>query len=129
MMDYSFSKKLKLRHEEALTKVTDALKKEGFGILTTIHVNETLKHKLGVDFKPYTILGACNPALAHRALMAEPGLGLFLPCNVVVYPSEDNHTIVSFFNPEIMSAIIDNSDLKTVAEEVKRKLMAVAESL
>lgn len=127
-MKYGFSKITDYTFEEAIQKVTDELKKEGFGVLTTIDVKDTLKKKLDVDFKKYTILGACNPPLAHQALQAEEELGLLLPCNVIVYEKE-NKTAVSVFDPMIMAHIIDNPNLKPVAEEVKKKLEKVLEAV
>ena len=127
-MDYGFSKKLNLPYEKAIDKVTEELKKEGFGILTSIDVKDTLKKKINVDFKKYMILGACNPPLAHRALESEEELGLLLPCNVIVY-EKDNATIVSFFDPMIMTKLIDNKKLQTVAEEVKKKMLNVYEAI
>lgn len=127
-MKYGFSKITDYTFEEAIQKVTDELKKEGFGVLTTIDVKDTLKKKLDVDFKKYTILGACNPPLAHQALQAEEELGLLLPCNVIVYEKE-NKTAVSVFDPMIMAHIIDNPNMKPVAEEVKKKLEKVLEAV
>jgi len=123
-MEYGFSKTIDLGFEEAINKVTDELKKEGFGILTTIDVKDTLKKKINVDFKKYTILGACNPPIAHRALQTEEELGLLLPCNVIVY-EKDNKTTVSFFDPMIMTKLIDNKKMEPIAKEVKEKLQRV----
>ncbi|HMN23256.1 MAG TPA: DUF302 domain-containing protein [Ignavibacteriaceae bacterium] len=123
-MQYGFKKTTGYTFEQAIEKVTEELKKEGFGVLTTIDVKETLKKKIDVDFKKYTILGACNPKLAHSALQVEEELGLLLPCNVIVY-EKDNKTVVSVFDPNIMAHIIDNPDMKAVAEEVKSKLEKV----
>ncbi|MFN3872558.1 MAG: DUF302 domain-containing protein [Ignavibacterium sp.] len=127
-MKYGFSKTTDYSFEEAIQKVTDELKKEGFGVLTTIDVKETLKNKLNVDFKNYTILGACNPPLAHQALQAEEELGLLLPCNVIVY-EKDGKSVVSVFDPMVMSNIIDNPNMKPVAEEVKKKLERVLDAV
>jgi len=127
-MKYGFSKTTDYTFEEAIQKVTDELKKEGFGVLTTIDVKDTLKKKLDVDFKKYTILGACNPPLAYQALQAEEELGLLLPCNVIVYEKE-NKTVVSVFDPIIMAHIIDNPNMKSVAEEVKKRLEKVLEAV
>jgi uncharacterized protein (DUF302 family) len=127
-MSYGFSKILNLSYEKAIEKVTEELKKEGFGVLTLIDVKETLKKKIDVDFKKYVIIGACNPALAHKALQTEEEIGLLLPCNVLVYEKEDK-TAVSFFNPMTMSKIVNNDDLKLVAEEVNTKLARVFEAL
>ena len=123
-MEYGFSKTIDLGFDEAINKVTDELKKEGFGILTTIDVKDTLKKKINVDFKKYTILGACNPPIAHRALQTEEELGLLLPCNVIVY-EKNNKTTVSFFDPMIMTKLIDNKKMEPIAKEVKEKLQRV----
>jgi len=127
-MQYGFSKTTNYSFEQAIEKVTDELKKEGFGVLTSIDVKETLKKKINVDFKKYTILGACNPPLAHQALLAEEELGLLLPCNVIVYEKNDK-TVVSIFDPNVMAHLIDNPEMKTVAEEVKNKLQRVLEAV
>lgn len=127
-MQYGFSKLTDYSFEQAVEKVTEELKKEGFGVLTSIDVKETLKKKIDVDFKKYTILGACNPALAHQALQTEEELGLLLPCNVIVY-EKGSKTMVAIFDPMIMAYIIDNPDLVVVAEEVKRKLIKVFEAV
>jgi uncharacterized protein (DUF302 family) len=127
-MKYGFSKTNDYSFEEAIQKVTDELKKEGFGVLTTIDVKDTLKKKLDVEFKKYTILGACNPPLAHQALQAEEELGLLLPCNVIVY-EKDGKSVVSVFDPIVMAHIIDNPVMKSVAEEVKKKLEKVLQAV
>ena len=127
-MQYGFSKTIDLPFEQAIDKVTEELKKEGFGVLTTIDVKETLKKKIDVDFKKYTILGACNPKLAHGALQVEEELGLLLPCNVIVYEKNDK-SVVSIFDPIVMTAVVDNPDMKPVAEEVKNKLQRVLEAI
>lgn len=127
-MQYGFSKTTDYNFDQAIDKVTEELKKEGFGVLTSIDVKETLKKKINVDFKKYTILGACNPALAHQALLAEEELGLLLPCNVIVY-EKNNKTVVSIFDPNVMAHLIDNPEMKFVAEEVKNKLQKVLEAV
>ena len=127
-MNYGFSKKVSLPYEETIEKVTNELKKEGFGVLTSIDVKDTLKKKIDVDFKKYTILGACNPPLAYKALQKEEELGLLLPCNVVVYEQENN-TVVSVFDPMVMTKIIDNENLKPVAEDVKSRMERVLEAV
>ncbi|MCG6912567.1 DUF302 domain-containing protein [bacterium BMS3Abin03] len=127
-MQYGFSKTIDLSFENTIEKVIDELKKEGFGVLTTIDVKETLKKKIDVDFKKYTILGACNPPLAHKALQAEEEIGLLLPCNVIVY-EKDNKTAVSVFNPGLMSQVVDNKNLKPVADEVQEKLKRVLNNI
>jgi uncharacterized protein (DUF302 family) len=123
-MKYGFSKTTSLSFEQAIEKVTDELKKEGFGVLTTIDVRETLKKKLNVDFKKYVILGACNPPFAHKALQAEEEIGLLLPCNVIVY-EKDGKSVVSAFDPMVMVAVLDNEMMKPVAVEVKQRLERV----
>jgi uncharacterized protein (DUF302 family) len=127
-MNYGFSKTLDIPFEKAIEKVTSELKKEGFGVLTSIDVKETLKQKINVDFKNYTILGACNPPIAHKALQEEEELGLLLPCNVIVY-EKDNKTNVSFFDPMVMTWVIDNDNMKPIASEVKEKLQKVLEAV
>ena len=127
-MKYGFSKITDYSFEQAVEKVTEELKKEGFGVLTTIDVKETLKKKIDVDFKKYTILGACNPKLAHGALQIEEEIGLLLPCNVIVY-EKDNKTVVSVFDPRVMTLVIENPEMKPVAEEVKNKLVKVLEAV
>ena len=120
-MRYGTSKEVALPFEQAVEKVTEELKKEGFGVLTTIDVKETLKKKLNVDVPRYIILGACNPPFAHKALQIEEEIGLLLPCNVIVY-EKDGRTRVSVFDPMIMSVIIENNDMVPVALEVKARL-------
>jgi uncharacterized protein (DUF302 family) len=120
---------LKTDYTTTLTRVTEALKAEGFGVLTEIDVKETMKKKLGVDFTPYKILGACNPPLAHRALTIAPEVGLLLPCNVIVRQIEDGITEVSLIDPLGMMAMINNSELEAVAQEARAKLERVAASL
>ena len=127
-MDYGFSKSVDLSFEQTIDKVANELKKEGFGVLTSIDVKETLKKKINVDFKKYTILGACNPPIAHKALLEEEELGLLLPCNIIVY-EKDDQTIVSVFDPMIMTKVIDNEKIVPVAGQVKEKLERVLHSV
>lgn len=127
-MKYGFSKTTDYSFEQAIEKVTEELKKEGFGILTTIDVKETLKKKIDVDFKKYTILGACNPSIAHKALQTEEELGLLLPCNVIVY-EKDNKSVVSIFDPMLMTHVIDNVEMQPIAAEVQEKLKRVFEAV
>ena len=127
-MQYGFSKTTDYTFDQAIEKVTEELKKEGFGVLTTIDVKDTLKKKIDVDFKKYTILGACNPKLAHGALQVEEELGLLLPCNVIVYEKNEK-TVVSIFDPLVMTVVVDNPEMKLVAEEVKSKLKRVLEAV
>jgi uncharacterized protein (DUF302 family) len=121
--------RLNKNFEEALPQVTAALKAEGFGVLTEIDVKETLKKKLDVDFRPYKILGACNPPLAYRALSAAPEVGLLLPCNATVSYIEDNVTEVSIIDPLSMMGFINHPDLEPVAEEARARLDRVAAAL
>ena len=125
-MKYGFSKKVNLSFEQAVERITEEMKKEGFGVLTEIDVKETMKKKLNVDFKKYKILGACNPPIAHKALQVEEELGLLLPCNVIVY-EKDGKSVVSVFNPMIMTQLLDNKEMVEIAEEVKEKLLAALE--
>ena len=115
--------------DEALAQVTAALKTEGFGVLTEIDVKETLKKKIDVDFRPYKILGACNPPLAYRALSTAPEVGLLLPCNVTVSYVEDNLTEVAIIDPLSMLGIVNHPDLEPVAEEARARLDRVAAAL
>jgi len=123
-MKYGLSKKVDLSYEGAIEKVTEELKKEGFGILTVIDVKATLKKKLDVDVDKYIILGACNPGFAHQALQIEGELGLLLPCNTIVYEKE-GEVFVSIMNPEIMSSVVDNEKLVGIANDVKNILQKV----
>lgn len=128
-MSYYYSKTFDLSFDEAIQRVTDALKLEGFGVLTEIDVKATFKKKLDVDFRNYRILGACNPPLAHQALQAEPHIGLMLPCNVVVQEAENGGTIVSAIDPVVSMQAVENESLGKVAEQVKSKLQKVIESI
>lgn len=128
MSEFGFQSKLNLPYEKALEKVTEALKAEGFGVLTSIDVKETMKKKLEVDFRKYTILGACNPPLAHKALTARPDVGLLLPCNVIVYEEGDG-TIVNIIDPLSMTSFIQDPALDSVADEAAKRLKRVAAAL
>jgi uncharacterized protein (DUF302 family) len=127
---YGFGTTLNVPYEEAVEKVTAALKTQGFGVLTQIDVQATLKQKLNVDHRRYVILGACNPPLAHRALQAEPGVGLLLPCNVIVYEGErDGESVVSIVDPLVMMQVSDNPELAAVATQAEEKLKKVVAAL
>lgn len=115
--------------DEAIERVTAALADQGFGVLTQIDVKATLAKKLGIDFRHYTILGACNPQLAHRGLEAEPHLGLLLPCNVVVQQTADDVVTVSIADPKAMFTMVDNPSVAPVAEEAEQRLLRVLAAL
>ncbi len=127
-MSYGFSKPVSLSYDTAVERVTEELKKEGFGVLTTIDVKDTLKKKLDVEFNRYIILGACNPPFAYKALQAEEQIGLLLPCNIIVYEKE-GRTIVGAFDPMSMTKMVDNEALKSIAEDVSVRLQRVLNSL
>ena len=128
-MNYYFSKTLKITFDEAVAKVTEELKKGGFGIITEIDVKETLKKKLNVDFRKYRILGACNPPFAYKALQAEDKIGLMLPCNVIVQELPGGKVEVAAIDPVASMAAIDNPKLRDVGEQVRAKLKAVIDNL
>jgi len=127
-MSYYFSKKLDMGLDEAIEKVTNALKDEGFGILTEIDVKETLKKKLDVDFRPYKILGACNPPFAHKALQAENKIGTMLPCNVIVQQLDDGVEVAAV-DPVASMQAVENDQLGEVASTIQNKLKFVIEGL
>ncbi len=128
-MDYTFSKQLDMTFEAAIDAVTATLKSEGFGILTEIDVTAALKEKLGVDFRKYRILGACNPPYAYRALQAEPRIGAMLPCNVIVQEFEDGSVEVAAIDPLASMQAISNIELRPIAAEIQAKLQRVIEHL
>jgi uncharacterized protein (DUF302 family) len=131
MQDFSYGFETLLADtsvDDAAAKVTEALAAEGFGVLTRIDIKETLHKKLGVDVDPYVILGACNPKLAHRALQAEPQIGLMLPCNVVV-KAEGSGARVSFADPKAMFQMVDRPELAPIAEEAEGRLRRAAAAL
>jgi uncharacterized protein (DUF302 family) len=128
MINYGFTKELAMPFEEAVEAVSVALKKEGFGILTKIDIKEKFKEKLGIDFKKYVILGACNPLNAHKAILAEENIGLMLPCNVVVYEREEK-TVVSVIKPTAVMSAIGNEKLQQLAVSVEAQLKNAFDSL
>lgn len=129
-MSYHMTRTIRMSFDEAVSRVTDELKREGFGVLTEIDVQATLKKKIDVDFRRYVILGACNPKLAHQVLDAEDKLGVLLPCNVVVQERADGTGIdVSAMNPAAAMAMVDADEIRRVAEEAQAKLKRVIEAL
>ena len=125
-MDYYFSKKIKnISFEDAIEKVTQELKKEGFGVLTEINVKDTLKKKLDVDFKKYQILDACNPTFAHKALQVEDKIGVMLPCNVIVEENEDGTVEITAINPVASMQAVKNKNLEEIGIKIKKKLQRV----
>jgi uncharacterized protein (DUF302 family) len=127
-MTYGTAVTVELPHPEVVARVRAALQEQGFGVLTEIDVEETLREKLGVQTGPYLILGACNPPLAHRALSVEPSIGLLLPCNVVVRADGDR-TVVEALDPDVMVEVTGKPELEPVAAEAKRRLAAVLEAV
>lgn len=128
IVQYAYKIKTAYPYEQAVERVIEELKKEGFGVLTEIDVQATLKKKLDVDFRKYVILGACNPPLAYRALTTEQDIGLLLPCNVIVYEEGDG-SVVGILDPISMMSVTENPELDPVAREAKKRLQRVAESL
>jgi len=128
MINYGFTKELAVPFVEALERVIEALGKEGFGVLTKIDVQGKFREKLGIDFKKYVILGACNPANAHKSILAEENIGLLLPCNVICY-ERGGKTTVSIIRPTVVMGMIDNNELREVARGVEASLKRVFDSL
>jgi len=126
---YGFNVKVKDGFDQAVQRVTEELQKEGFGVLTEIDVKATMKKKLDIDRKPYKILGACNPTLAHQALTADPDIGLLLPCNVVVREEDDGSITVGFMDPAAVLGLVEKEGVAALAEEVRGRLQRVAGAL
>lgn len=129
MSNFGFGKTLDLSFDEAIERVTQELAKEGFGILTEIDVQATLKAKLDKDMRPYRILGACNPSLAHQAIEAEPEMGLLLPCNALVREDELGKVHVSFMDPVAVLGLVDDDRVDPLSIQVKQKLLKVSRAL
>jgi uncharacterized protein (DUF302 family) len=128
-MSYYLSKTLATSFDEAIARVTEELKKEGFGVLTEIDVKATLKKKLDVDFRPYRILGACNPPFAHQALQVEDKIGVLLPCNVIVQQLAEGQVEVAAMDPAAAMQAVENPQLQDVAEKVRARLWAMMDRL
>ncbi|MCK5086704.1 MAG: DUF302 domain-containing protein [Melioribacteraceae bacterium] len=128
-MSYGFSKKVDVSFEEAIKNVTEALKEKGFGILTEIDVKETFKNKLDIDFKPYKILGACNPSFAYKSLQQEEQIGLMLPCNIIVYINDNDETIVAAVDPIASMKAVENEKLGEIAKTVQEMLESIIQHL
>ena len=128
MVNYGFVKSTSLNFEEAEKRVREEAGKEGFGILTRIDMQEKFKEKLGVDFKKYVILGACNPPNAFKAVQAEENIGLFLPCNIIVYEKDDK-TVVSAVKPTVAMGMIENESLKVLAIDIENKLKNIIDRI
>lgn len=126
---YGSTKNIDISFEEAVPRVIEALKSEGFGVLTEIDVKATLKKKLDVDFRKYVILGACNPPLAHQALTEEVNIGLLLPCNVIVYENDEGSTTVGVIDAGKMFSVVDRDDMESLADEVNCKLLNVLDAI
>jgi len=129
LSNYSFGGETKYDFEDAIRMVEEALKEQGFGILTQIDAKRVLKEKLDIDRRPYRILGACNPNFAHQALDMEPEIGVLLPCNVLVYEKENGEIIVSAMNPEAALSLVGNTDIENIAKEVRNRIEAALEKL
>jgi len=127
-MKYGMTKIVNLSFEAAIEKVKEQLQKVGFGILTVIDVQETMKKKLNIDFPKYIILGACNPPFAHKALTIDEQIGLLLPCNVIVY-EKDKKTYISIFDPNVIKLLNDQKEIHHLAEEIRAKLEKVLETI
>lgn len=128
MISYGFTKELDLSFDRVRELVTEELKKEGFGILTEIDIREKFREKLGIDFRKYVILGACNPPNAHKSILAEENIGLMLPCNVIVYERGDK-MVLSIVKPTVAMQMIDNEELRPVAVFIEEKLKRVFDAV
>jgi len=129
LSEYSFGGQTNLAFDESVKKVTETLKEEGFGILTEIDAQKVLKEKLGLDRRPYKILGACNPDYAHKAMELEPNIGTLLPCNVLVYENDSGEVIVSAMDPEAALNLVGNPEISAIANKVRNKIIAALNRL
>jgi uncharacterized protein (DUF302 family) len=129
LSNYSFGGVTELSFEEAVNKVTESMREQGFGILTEIDAKKVLKEKLGLDRKPYMILGACNPQFAHKAIDMEPEIGTLLPCNVLVYEKDDGTVAVSAMNPEAALKLVGNPNIEDIAKQVRMRIEKALEAL
>ncbi len=129
LSNYSFGGETELSFDEAVNKVTESMKEQGFGILTEIDAKKVLKEKLGLDRKPYKILGACNPQFAHKAIEMEPEIGTLLPCNVLVYEKDDGTVVVSAMNPEAALKLVGNPNIEDIAKQVRTRIEKALEEL
>ncbi len=127
--DYGIRTTVEMPFDEAVQRTREALQKQGFGILSEIDIQQKLKEKVGADMPRYLILGACNPPLAHKALQAEPELGLLLPCNVIVYEKEGGGTVVAAVDPDAMLSVVDNAAVAEIAREAKTRLRTVIDEV
>ncbi|MAT41372.1 MAG: ABC transporter ATP-binding protein [Anaerolineaceae bacterium] len=127
--NFAYYTELNMDYEQAVEKVTAALKKEGFGVLTNIDMQATLKQKLDVDFRKYAILGACNPPLAYQSLKTQLNIGLLLPCNVIVYEEDNGSVVVEILDPIRMMDVVENPDLEPVAQDAQSRLQRVINQL
>ena len=126
---YGFSTTVSMPFDDAIAKVTEELQKEGFGVLTEINVKAVMKKKLDIDKKPYTILGACNPVLANKAITAEPDIGLLLPCNVLVREEDNGEVTVAFMDPQSVLTLVQKEGIQELAGEVRERLQRVMAAL
>lgn len=129
MSTYGFSTKLNVTLEEATSRVTELLKQQGFGILTEINAHKVVKDRLGLEMRPYRILGACNPNFAHRAIEHEPDIGLLLPCNVLLREEADGTITVAFMDPQSVMGLVQKRELEELGAEVRQRLMTVCNNL
>lgn len=129
LSNYSLGGETDLNFDEAIGKITEALKEQGFGVLTEIDAKKVLKEKLGLERKPYKILGACNPQFAHKAIDMEPEIGTLLPCNVLVYEKEDRGVVVSAMDPETALKLVGNPNVEEIAREVRKRIEKALEKV